>query len=238
MNDRMKETFGKIHAEEELKTRTREFILQKTDNYRRHKKPVYGRLIPVMACLLVLFTGLGGYRLYFTRTSVISIDINPSFELDINRFGRVISVNSYNDDGRELTDTLKIRFMDYNSAIDEILGTESIAMYLDGDEMLSISVAGRSEQESREMLADIETHVPGRHNICCHMNSFDEVDRAHAAGLSFGKYCAFLELQKTNPDITVEDVKGLTMREINDLMDEDDVSSGHRHRHGHGYGRQ
>ena len=34
-------------------------------------------------------------------------------------------------------------------------------------------------------------------------------------GLSFGKYQKFLNLQELNPSITVEDVKGLTMHEMN-----------------------
>lgn len=43
---------------------------------------------------------------------------------------------------------------------------------------------------------------------------------AHEAGMSFGKYKAFLELQALNPDITAEDIKDLTMRQIRDMIAE------------------
>lgn len=245
MNNRMKDTFGKIRAGEELKERTKKFIALETDNYRYRKKHLYRKIIPAAACLALFLTGICGYRLFFTRTSVISIDINPSFELNINRFDKVIAVNSYNDEGRELEDAIDVRFMDYRNAIGEILNAESFAGYLGGEEVLSISVAGQSEQKSREILADIEICMPEKQNICCYMCDFDEVEKAHAAGVSFGRYRAFLELQEAGQDITIDDIKGLTMRQIRDLIgngaddrrhgyggNEGSSGNGHRHRHG------
>lgn len=219
MNNKLKETFDKIHAEEELKEQTKVFIADKTKHYTKlQKKLAYKKIVPAVACFLFLMICFSGYRLYFTQTSVISIDINPSFELNLNRFNRVISINYYNDDGLKVTNDLDIQFMDYRSALDEILKAESIVSYLNQDEMLSISVAGRNEQESKEILDNIETCIPKHQNHCCDMGNYDDVDEAHAAGLSVSKYRAFLELQKLNPDITVEDVKGLTMRQIRDLI--------------------
>lgn len=242
MNNRIKETFDNIHAEEELKEQTKKYIAEKTRNYTKwQKKPSYKKLIPVAACFLFFLTVFSGYQLYFTQTSVISIDINPSIELNLNRFNRVISINHYNDDGLKVTDELDIQFMDYRSALDEILKTESIVSYLNQDEMLSISVAGKNEQENREMLDNIETCIPKHQNHCCDIGNYNDVSEAHAAGLSVGKYRAFLELQKVNPDTTVEDVKGLTMREIRDLIGDSGCkihtgngNNGHGKGHGHG----
>lgn len=47
-----------------------------------------------------------------------------------------------------------------------------------------------------------------------------DVAEAHAAGLSVGKYRAYLELREVLPDVTVEDVQRLTMREIRDLLEQ------------------
>ena len=58
-----------------------------------------------------------------------------------------------------------------------------------------------------------------------------------------GKYRAFLELQKVKPDITVDDVKGLTMRQIRDLIGDSgckihsgNENNGHGNGHGKGHG--
>ena len=84
MNERLKEAFGAVHAEESLKRGTLDAIRRKTRGYRRCALP--RRLVPALACLMVALGGLGG--LYFTPTSVISIDVNPSLELSVNRFDR------------------------------------------------------------------------------------------------------------------------------------------------------
>lgn len=59
-----------------------------------------------MAACFVLCVALGGYHLYFTPTSIISMDINPSIELEINRFDKVIGVDGYNEDGENLVESL------------------------------------------------------------------------------------------------------------------------------------
>ena len=107
---------------------------------------------------------------------------------------------------------------------------------------MKVSVAGRSRQKSEEMLANIETCIPDHHNIYCYMGNIEEVNAAHASGLSFGKYRAYTELQKADPQITIEDVKGLTMRQIRDLLDQsaddgnmENNGNGNRHRYRHGH---
>lgn len=245
MNKRIKETFDNIYAEETLKEQTKKYIAEKAGNQTvPQKKAAYKKFIPAAACLLFLLIGFSGYRLYFTKTSVISIDINPSFELNLNRFNQVISIDYYNDDGRKVTNDLDVQFMDYRSAFDQILNTESIVSYLDQDEMLSISVAGNNEQENKEILNNIETCIPKQQEHCCDMGHYDDVSEAHAAGLSVGKYRAFLELQKVNPETTVEDVKELTMRQIREITGYSSCEyhsghkgSGHGHGEGHGHGR-
>ncbi len=46
-----------------------------------------------------------------------------------------------------------------------------------------------------------------------------EIADAHAVGLSFGKYRAFLAAQAVNPELTVEDAQELTMRELEPLLE-------------------
>ena len=92
----------------------------------------------------------------------------------------------------------------------------------------------------------MEACAANRKNAYCYACSPEEVDEAHAAGLSHGKYRAYLELQALAPDITIEEVQGMTMREIQELVQQltgeepatqtehaDETSSGH----GHGQGR-
>ena len=140
MNDTIKEAFEQIQADDKLKNDTKNFIFQKTKGYQRSKVVNYRRLVPAFACTVLLI--IGGHWLYFTPTVEISIDINPSIELDINRFNRVISFEGYNDDGQKLTASLDIRFMDYLEAVTQIIEQEDVISLLSNDEVMTIAVIG------------------------------------------------------------------------------------------------
>lgn len=217
MNDRIRNTFDKIHAEETLKEHTREFLFQQTNGYQKRKPSLLNkgrRLALAAACLVFLLLGAGGFGLYFTPTSAVSIDINPSLELEINRFDRVITVTGYNAKGEDLADTLKIRFLNYNDALEQILTNQEILELLAKNELLSITVTGDSEAQSSRILADTQASTASDRNIyCCEGNSH-EVEKAHEAGMSFGKYQAIQQLQELDPDITSEEAAGMTMSEI------------------------
>lgn len=217
MNEKLKETFDRIHADEELKNNTKTFLAQKTQQYKKTYVKNFRSLVSAAACLLFLL--LGGRWLYFTPTATISIDINPSIELGINRFNRVISVDSYNDDGQILADSLKIKFTDYTSAIQQILDNKHIAALLSGDEVMTIVITGPDGNQSLKILSDVESRTEKQGNTYCYCAHSEEMEEAHEMGLSYGKYMVFLELQALDPSITPENIQDMTMREILNLKD-------------------
>lgn len=139
MNDKIRQAFDQVQAENELKDKTKDFIFQKTKGYKQEKTANFKYLASAFAC--VAFLLIGGYWLYFTPTVQISIDINPSVELGVNRFNRIISFESYNDDGKELTDSLDIKFMDYSEAVNKIIDSEEILTLLENNEVMTIPLS-------------------------------------------------------------------------------------------------
>ena len=87
---------------------------------------MYGKWLSAAACLFFIVLAAAGYRFYFSATAVISIDVNPSIELNINRFDTVISVKAYNEDGQKLADQLHVRFMKYMDAFRAIVDSEDL----------------------------------------------------------------------------------------------------------------
>ena len=75
------------------------------------------------------------------------------------------------------------------------MNSESIADYLAGDEELSITVVVRMEFPMRENAFRYQAPWAGREKVYCHTASEEDADIAHAAGLSCGKYRAYLELK-------------------------------------------
>lgn len=249
MNSAFKELFGSIKAEEALKDRTGKYISEKTQGYTGVKAGKHNFRFYAAACVCLLFVLLGGHWFYFTPMAVISIDINPSIEMTINRFDKVISVDGFNEDGRELSSTLDVKYRNYTEAIEQILNDDTITMLLSDNEIMTITVIGADGQQAEKILSGVEACTAQQGNTYCYFATSEKVAVAHEMGLSCGKYRAFLELRLLDPDITPEAVQGMTMREIRELIDslsvdnESDTSSydieenGH-HGHGGGHGNR
>ena len=153
-----------------------------------------------------------------------------------------MSVEGYNADGVKLAGELSVQYADYMDALNQVLANDAVAALLDADGVLTITVVGPEGEQTTNMLAGVEACTANRKNAYCYACSPEEVDEAHAAGLSHGKYRAYLELQALAPDITIEEVQGMTMREIQELVQQltgeepatqtehaDETSSGHGH---------
>ena len=67
---------------------------------------------------------------YFSTTALVSIDVNPSIELQINRYNRVISADSFNQDGADLLEQVNIQNMPYTDAVKAILNCDAMSDYV------------------------------------------------------------------------------------------------------------
>lgn len=219
MNSKIKAAFDEVHAEDALKQRTKRYLAAQTRSARRPGGFYSGRL--VAACLVLALFGFGGWRFYVTPVSAISVDVNPSVELNVNRFDRVVSVDGYNEDGTALATAVELTNLEYSDAIEVLLSSDAMSSYLESDAQVSITVVGRSDEESEKMRARIAAcDYAAAPNVACQSGNRKEVAAAHEAGLSFGKYRAFLNLQALAPEVSVEDVRGLTIRQIWDWIAE------------------
>lgn len=223
MSKNLKEAFDSIHADPALKESTRAFLREKTGNYTapepRRRSGGFRRLAPALACAALLVVGLSGYQAYFTPTSAISIDINPSVELEINRFDRVITVEGLNDDGTALAAELNVRFLSYDDALEQIIASDAIQQCLADDGVLSIVVSGDNEMQQQEILRCAQRCTSGESNAHCYAGSSEDLAEAQALGLPLGKYHAYEELHALDPSITPEEAADMTMRELRDRID-------------------
>ena len=217
MDERIRSAFDSVRAEEELKEQARAYLRRRTRGYTSRPAPSLGRLAAAAACLLLLLTG-AGYWACFLPTSTISIDINPSLELGVNRFDRVVTVTGYNADGRALADSLELRFLPLDSALEQVLTSEPVAACLAQDAPLSIAVVGSDAAQTQRLLTQAEQCTAGHGGAHCYSIPQSEAEDAHHLGLSYGKYHAYLTLQALVPDLTPEEVGEMTMAEIRALL--------------------
>jgi hypothetical protein len=219
MDERMREAFAQVRAEEDLKQRTLACLARQTGGWQK-APPRRRPLVTAAACAACLLLTMGSLWLYFTPAAYISVDVNPSLELTVNRFDRVIALDGCNDDGTALAQTLHVRFLDYQEALARVRDSDVITACLSRDEALSITVAGTDEARTAEMLAQVSACAADRGAADCRAADLETAEAAHGQGLTCGKYQMLLALQALDPEITAEDVRERTMSQLRSWLAE------------------
>lgn len=213
-----------IQADENLKKKTAEYILNADANVipinsaSVRKKPVFAKKFIAVACAAVVFCALpvGAYAYYKTPTSYVSVDINPSVELGINSFGKVVSVKAYNDDGEKVLEGLSLSGMNVESAVRQLVKAASQNGFIKEDGSTFISVTAETDSEATaEKLEDAA--VAGAQDAVDEADDtatietdhigLDRRDEAVALGITPGKLNLIQKLQALDPTIKTEDYK-------------------------------
>lgn len=218
MEERIKAAFDNIHADEKLKSRVR-YSLRKHRINRLVGRPCF-KLRYAMCCalLLICIAGFGAYRI--PRAS-IEVDVNPSIELKVNAFDRVVKAVGMNDDGEAIVERLKLKNLKYTDAMICLLGNKDMEQYLDEDALLAITVVGPTPSETDKFMQCIASYtccVTKEENIYYCKANPETAQAAAKMGLSVARYRALLELQKQDPEIGTEEVLEMSMREIKELI--------------------
>lgn len=219
MQSEFREALDGIRADDGLKRAARQFVYGELEKRRgvRRGRAARRALYAACACLaLGLFAA--GHRLYFTPTSVISMDINPSIELSVNRFDRVIEVSGYNEDGAQLAETLDLLHRNYEQAVGQVLDSETVQTCLAADEFLSITVVEIDPQQGGDILQYLSGCTAGQANTRCYGVAPEDVEQAHALGLSYGKYRAYLDVLAYTDEYSPQQIAAMSMRQIRDLL--------------------
>ncbi len=219
----IKETFDQIKATEKLKTKTYAYVLKHA------KKTHYPKLLLSFGAFVLVFVMT--YYLYFLPVSYISFDLNPSLELTLNRFDRVIAIKAYNDDGADLVEGLSFFGADYNDVLQELIASPTIQTYLSNDEVLSITLICDDEHKKQDMEESIGDYIDDYENIHCHEASSEYTSEAHHHNMSSGKYRYYLLLVEEGYDLEIDDVNSMSVKEILELLK--DSSQDYNGHHGH-----
>ncbi len=215
LSNQIYDAFDSIHAKQELKEKTKKYLANRSDS--RHVSRV--RYVFAAMVLLFILLGSGGY-VYMTPVAVISIDVNPSMEWEVNRLDRVISVTCYNEAAENVVEHLHLKNRKYDEAITELLASTEMSIYLSEDSTVNFSVVSEDAKQSarmQERAAECAGHYC--ENVSCHGGSTEQRQEANEAGMSLGKYQAFLILREADPSITPEEVSEMCMCEIRRLIE-------------------
>lgn len=207
----LQKSMSEIRATDELKKNT----LQQLKDLQEKRSGTRSRFIiryALAAVCLFLLLGTGGYSAYRKPVSYISIDVNPSIELGINRFGKVVSAEAYNEDGQNVLQHVSLTNISYMQAIDKLLADENDHHFLKDDSLLVFTVIS---DRSHSIIEELRTNEFARtYETLMYTSDVACMEEAHSHEMSFGIYRAYLELSQYDQSVTVEDCHGMTMGEI------------------------
>ena len=214
--NRIRESMEGIRASQELKAGTLWYLEWQRSRRRRVWSRRTSYAMAAALCLLLLLGG--GWRfLYSTPVSYISMDVNPSIELGINRYGRVVAAEAYNEDGQGVLQRLSLKNKPYVQAVGSLLEDAVYREYLMGDATLVFTIISDNPDTIRAGLYSVDAGKS--YNIRTYTSDTHCMEEAHSHDMSFGKYRAYLELAEYDQSITVEDCHGMSMGEIQNRID-------------------
>ena len=210
MDNRIKETFDAIQTPERLKRITKANLRRRTFDYGRNVLQLRRYRTRLAGCIASLALVLASAGVWFFPSASISMDINPSIEIRVNALDRVISVEGKNADGVELVKKLDVDGMPYDDAMQRILLSDALSVFVENGSNITITVAGgSSDTHAEEMLSKVlcrAYNIAEKENILYCQVDWDTAKAARAAGLSIPRYLVWQQLLESNPNIAPEEV--------------------------------
>lgn len=215
----IRDAFEAIAASDGLKQKALSAALKAAKQEK--KKP---RLIIAMAAVAAIFVlAIGGYGMYMQPTAYISVDVNPSIELALNRTNNVVDARAYNPDGENILAGVDLKGRSYEDAIDAIMDKEREAGYLGDKAYVVFAVQSNNPAQEQDLMQATQVCVDSHHGSTQteYVSVSEETrEEAHQHGMSAGKYQTFLELQKVDPTVTIEDSHHMSMHDMKNRIDE------------------
>lgn len=184
--------------------------------------------IALAACAVLIALGIGGGAYaYQTPVAYVGIDINPSIELGVNYFDRVVSAEGVNADGQDILSETNVVGMSYEEALASLNDSLTNRGYLTADAAVAVTVM--CDDDSRcSNLEETSQHCfsSAGQGVHCSRATSTEHHEAHESGLGMGKYLAWRSLVDAGVDISADDVAHMTISELRALAAQEGVAIG------------
>lgn len=189
------------------------------------------KLIAAAACLCLLVggaIGLQSYRVNHTVDAVVSLDVNPSVEIQVNKKDRVMAVNPLNEDGRTIVGEMDFSGSSLEVAVNALIGSmlqngylnelaNSILISVDNDDPVRGAALQQRLTEEVNKLLQTDTFTGA---VLSQTVSKDEELRqmAEQYGITQGKAQLIREIMAGNALHTFAELAPLTINELNLLL--------------------
>lgn len=196
---------------------------------KKNRKPLRLAALAAAACLVL---AIGGGSIYYnqsqTAASIVSLDVNPSIELVLNRRERVLRATPLNEDAAAVLDGMDLKGATLDVAVNALMGSLLKNGYVDE---LANSILITVEDDDANRAAQLESQLTETVNAVMTSSSIngailsqvvsqdqDLQAKADEYGISLGKAQLIQQLVDQNPTLTFESLAGRTVNDLNLLL--------------------
>jgi len=234
MNAIFKSALNQIKAEEALVQRAEIFLKDSLSNNKKVKfinlfkvKTVSKLLIAAVSFLVIVIGGSSAaYAYYQTPVAYLSLDINPSVELGVNSFGKVVTSEGCNEDGQAILVGTNVTGSTVEDAIQSLILSANGKGYIAEDGSCVISLTSETNNTNKAITLQMDSKLgvnQALEKIAKQaIIQTDNValtcrDEAKQFGITPGKLNLIYKLQTIDPTATIDNYKDASVKEI--MMD-------------------
>lgn len=218
-----------------LETVVSDSAIQKgTVMYVKQKRRLPVVLVAVAAAFVMLFGVFAGVLAYMGNNavaSVVSIDVNPSIEIKLNRKDVVVDIKALNEDGQKIIGNMDLTGTKIEVALNALIGSMITGGYIDelANSVLVSVDNGNADKNAalREKLNAIISGLITTENaegaviaLQIDKNDTDSASLADKLGISLGKAQLILSLCANNAKYDPESLAKLGINELSLLLQE------------------
>lgn len=196
-----------------------------------------GLVAAVLALLLVgtgsgLTIGFMNYRQSYALASVVSLDINPSIELKVNRNEKVLACTGMNEDGTKVLSTMNggkdLEGASLDLAVNALVGALLREGYMDVYSAMLISVEDNDQERAAQLRQRLVASVDGelqsagaQVNVRSQSMSMNRQlsAQAQANNISSGKAYLVNQVRDLNSTLDFNELAQLSVEELDELID-------------------
>lgn len=231
MNTIFKSAVSRIKAKATMKAKTKEYLMENLTaasssdpGKEKRKRPLTKRAVAAICTAVVVCAALvGTYGYYKTPVSYLSLDINPSVELGVNPFGKVVSAVAYNNDGKTILNGQDVINSSVKDAVDELVKSAAQKGFIakDGSTVIALTsetdsnaVATQLQNDATQgaesaVEAEGDTATVQKENV-----ALARRDEARKLGITPGKLNLIQKLQALDSTISVDEYKDAKVTDI------------------------
>ncbi|MDF2613919.1 MAG: hypothetical protein K0S71_1705 [Clostridia bacterium] len=206
--------------------RIKSSVLHKAGIKKRYFWNVYSKNVmvaSVVVCMLLLTGIVKGHSYYKEPVAYLDVDINPSIELGINRWDRIVEAKGYNREGEKILEITSVLNKKVEAGVKEIIeeadkegffnkeGGGAVALTSvtdDSEEAQKLTEASKEAAEEYIAVQEIEVEVITE-NV-----ALERRVEAKEIGITPGKLNLIQKLQALDDKIVVEEYKDTSVKEI------------------------